>query len=298
MEKICNSAINCTEEKVIYLKKNGYDILECRKCSHRFLDIPNFENHLTKVYSDDYFFGGRATGYPNYLEQKDIIINYGIKYAKIIRKHAKPGKVLDTGSAAGFILKGFEKAGWDCHGVEPNDTMAKYGREELNLPITTGSFENFESSKKFDLINLVQVIGHFYDIDKAMHNINNLLKPNGLVLVESWNRESAFAKLLGKNWPEYSPPSVVHWFSENTLIQLFRSYGFKLVDQGLPSKRINIKHALSILGEKIPDFIMKKKLMNMLNKIAGKYSIIYPPMDLKWYIFKNISGCLIALTAL
>jgi SAM-dependent methyltransferase len=293
MGKTCNAIINCNEEKLLFFEKNGYYIMECKKCSHRFLDIPNVEDHLEKVYSDDYFFGGKDTGYPNYLDQKDIILNYGIKYAKIVAEHTKPGKVLDIGCAAGFILKGFEQGGWNCTGIEPNETMVCYGRKELNLCINTGGLETFETTETFDLINMIQVIGHFYDLDRAMLKVNSLLNANGLVLVESWNMQSTVARLMGKNWPEYSPPSVVNWFSGDTLTQLFDFYGFEVIDQGYPAKRINIKHALSLIEEKTPDFKFKKRLINLLDKKVGKFIIIYPPVDLKWYIFRKKLPCYI-----
>ena len=289
MKKTCNATINCNEEKLLLFEKNGYSIQECKKCKHRFLDISNVESHVESVYSDDYFTGGKNTGYPNYLEQKDILLNYGRKYAKIISKHTKPGKVLDAGCAAGFILKGFEQSGWNCYGVEPNDTMANYGRKKLNLAISTGSFEPFTTKQTFDLINMIQVIGHFYDVDKAMRNVNRLLNKDGLVLVESWDMQSRLARLLGKKWPEYSPPSVVNWFSTETLQQLFGYYGFELIDRGLPSKRINMRHALSLVKEKTPDFKFKRRLIKSLDKTIGNFTIVYPPLDLKWYIFKKVA---------
>ena len=70
-----------------------------------------------------------------------------MRYAKLISKYTKPGKVLDIGSAAGFILKGFRDSGWICQGVEPNETMAAYGRRYLNL----GSIETLETNEQFDL---------------------------------------------------------------------------------------------------------------------------------------------------
>jgi 2-polyprenyl-3-methyl-5-hydroxy-6-metoxy-1,4-benzoquinol methylase len=63
---------------------------------------------------------------------------------------------------------------------------------------------------RFDLINMIQVIEHVYDLDKALQNVARLLKEDGLVLVESWNMKSIVARMMGKRWPEYNPPSVVH----------------------------------------------------------------------------------------
>ncbi|HYM92498.1 MAG TPA: class I SAM-dependent methyltransferase [Chitinophagaceae bacterium] len=284
--KTCDSIINCQENKILLFKKNGLSVMECKKCNHRFAKIDNIENHTEQVYSDYYFFGDQQ-GYPDYLDNKDILYKAGLRYAKIVAKHTNPGKVLDVGCAAGFILKGFEKSGWSCYGIEPNDRMASYGRNELNLNITTGSLETFQANEKFDLVNLIQVIGHFYDLDKAIKNISDLLTTNGLVLIESWNRKSIYARIMGKGWHEYIPPSVIHWFSDKTLTQIFNFYGFQLIAKGYPLKRINISHALSILKGKSSNSVFKRRFINLLNKTVGKLTLIYPPLDLKWYIFRK-----------
>jgi len=286
MEKTCPSFKTCSEQRKVLFVKNDYEIRECMHCGHRYCEINNPEKHVEKVYGDDYFFEGKQ-GYPNYLDEKDILLEYGIKYAKLLSGYSKPGKLLDVGSAAGFILKGFEKAGWECHGLEPNDTMAGYGRKELGLDITTGDLESFKTNEKFDLVNLIQVIGHFTDLDKAILNISSLIKANGLVLIESWDRSSWPARLMGKNWHEYSPPSVINWFNDKTLTQLFNYYGFEWVDRGRPSKKINIKHGLSLFDETMPSFFFKKKMLNFFEKTIGKYNVPYPPFDVKWYIFKK-----------
>jgi 2-polyprenyl-3-methyl-5-hydroxy-6-metoxy-1,4-benzoquinol methylase len=285
MEK-CNSNIDCTEQKLLLFSKNGYPIVDCKKCVRRFAVIRDVNTHLSQVYSDDYFFEGKD-GYPNYLEEKDILINYGVHYAEIIRKYINPGKVLDIGCAAGFILKGFESLGWQGYGIEPNETMANYGRSELNLDIQTGSLETYSTENKFDLITLIQVIGHLYDVDKALENISHLLNHNGLVLVESWNMKSLAARILGKHWHEYSPPSVINWFSDKSLNYLFSNYGFKIIASGFPAKRINLQHALSLLDKNSPNIIYKKKIFGMLGNSLGRLVINYPPVDLKWYLFRK-----------
>jgi|SRR5665647_638472 len=283
----CESFLNCSEEKTLLLIKKGFPIRECKKCGHRFTQIKDFDNHLNEVYSDNYFFQGKD-GYPDYMKEKDLLYRSGINYAKILSKYTQPGDVLDVGSAAGFILKGLEKSGWRCHGIEPNDTMASYGRKELKLDIQTCSLENYQSEKKFDLVNMIQVIGSLYDLDKSLLIISKLLNKNGLVMVESWDMKSLAARIMGKYWHEYCPPSVITWFSDKTLVQVFDYYGFELVDKGHPSKRININHGLSLIDESFPKFIFKKPILNFFSRMVGKYNITYPTVDLKWYLFKKL----------
>ena len=287
MQKICSSYIDCKEEKKLLFEKKGYQILECQQCGHRFTPIPDHEEHVSTVYSDEYFFEGKD-GYPNYLDKKNLLYAQGLRYARLISKYTKPGRMLDVGCAAGFILKGFEESGWDCHGVEPNETMASYGREQLHLDIKTGSIETLETAERFDLINMIQVIGHVYDLDKTLQNITALLKPNGLVLVESWDVKSVTAKLMGKDWHEYCPPSVAHWFSDKTLSALFEYYKFELIGKGYPLKKINANHAFSFLEGRSVNPIFKR-LIDSMNRFAGKITLIYPLRDVKWYVFRKIS---------
>jgi SAM-dependent methyltransferase len=284
MNKKCNSFNSCSAPKKLFLLKDGFQIVNCETCGHRNTAINNIQHHVQEVYGDEYFFEGKQ-GYPNYLLQKELLLQYGKNYATIMAKYTKPGLMLDVGCAAGFILNGFKEAGWHCEGVEPNNTMASYGRKEMKLNITTGDLESFTTNNKFDLVNLTQVIGHFTDVDKAIKNIVSILKKDGFVLVESWDMDSNMAKLMGKYWHEYSPPSVINWFSDNTMNQLFNYYGFELVAKGRPSKKIQLKHAFSLLDETLPNIFLKKKLLNFLSNLFGKYKVIYPSFDVKWYLF-------------
>ena len=273
-------------ERHPFLIKDGYTIFECNKGGHRFLEIEDYENHVDEVYSDKYFFEG-GHGYPNYLKEKDKLVQYGKNYAKIISKYRKPGKVLDVGCAAGFVLKGYEKSGWNCHGIDPNNTMVKYGRENLNLSITKADLESFDIKECFDLISLIQVIGHLHDLDKSMELIRELLNKDGHVIVESWDMNSLIAKIMGKHWHEYSPPSVVNWFSDSTLNQLFINHGFSLISKGRPLKKVSIQHGISLFKEKTPHFYFKEKILKFFDEKLGKYNLPYPPIDLKWYLFQK-----------
>lgn len=286
VKKLCTSFNTCSQQHQQLLEKNGWSIMQCDTCGHRHTIVKDAVAHVNEVYSDAYFFEG-GQGYPDYLEEKKILLQYGRRYAAIMQRITTPGVMLDVGSAAGFIVKGFAEAGWQCKGLEPNAGMARYGNKELGLDIETGSLENFTTDQKSDLVTLIQVIGHFTDVDTAMQKVRAMLKPGGYVLVESWDMDSRYAKFMGKHWHEYSPPSVINWFSENTLSQLFSYYGFELVEKGRPLKKISLKHGFSLLDESTPKFPGKTPVINFFRNSIGRFNIIYPPFDVKWYVWKK-----------
>jgi SAM-dependent methyltransferase len=267
---------------------DGYPILECQICGHRStrIDTPT-ETHIEENYDNDYFFFRGKTGYPDYLKEKDILIKHGKSYAKIVDRILKPGRVLDVGCASGFILKGFADWGWQAKGIDPNQKMVDFGKTELGLDLEKGYLESYAGPEKYDLITLIQVIGHFVELDKAIMNLSRLLQKDGLVLIECWDMESPVARLLGKKWHEYSPPTVLHWFSKTTLINLMAQYGFIEVMRGKPKKYISAQHAFSLLKEKSKSSFLKRKLDYLSPSDIGKINVRYPPLDVFWMVFKK-----------
>ena len=141
--------------------------------------IEEGEEHVRAVYDDSYFFDGGA-GYKDYTLESEMLIKRGEYYANILKKHqVMPGKMLDVGAAAGFLLQGFLNKGWNGVGLEPNQRIARYGREELGLEIHEGSVETFESDETFDLVSMIQVAGHFYDPKRAFEMAHEVLSDRG-----------------------------------------------------------------------------------------------------------------------
>ena len=205
--------------------KNGYSIQKCQKCNHLYAGFKSTLADVHKIYSDDYFLKG-GDGYPDYTKEMRLLIRHGEYYARKIKKYINPGVVLDVGSAAGFILKGFENMGWEGIGLEPNASMIKYGKEVLEVKLQQGTLESVHLDQKFDLIIMIQVIAHLFDLQSSLMNINSLLKEGGHILIETWNSNSLTAKLFGKHWHEFSPPRTLNYFSKITLDKLMGMYGF------------------------------------------------------------------------
>ena len=265
---------------------DGYWIRECQGCHLRCVEINPSHEHVNQVYDDNYFTGGGA-GYINYFDEANIISAHGRQYGKILNQFMEPGRVLDVGAAAGYILKGLSEYGWDGLGLEPNASMAAHGRTNVGVNIEVGTLEQFESDGKFDLVNMVQVLPHFYDLQKAFSSAANLTKPNGYWLIETWNKDSLIAKMMGPNWHEYSPPSVLYFFSPNSLRSLVKRFGFEEVARGRPAKKINSGHAKSLLKYKLSDSTLGRLGKKAMNLIPDDLTFPYPSYDLFWALYKK-----------
>ena len=276
----------CTGKSHPDFIKHDYWIYTCENCKHQFANIHQSPQHTSRVYNDRYFFEGGA-GYLDYTSESGLLITHGERYANLLRKYTNPGIVLDVGSAAGFILKGLIQKGWQGKGIEPNPTMASYARQTLHLDVETVPFEQYTTEQKFDLVTMIQVLAHLYDVRKSLKITRDLLRKNGLLLIETWDRESLPARLLGSNWHHYCPPSVVNWFSVGGLKTLPEQFGFQEVARGRPSKWINGAHAKSLLRYKLAGSPGGRFLVKTVHIIPDKLKIPYPSLDLFWSLYKK-----------
>jgi len=292
----CPICSGCTSKK---LTANTYTIRLCADCSHQFVDIELIENHVASQFSDDYFYGGGTAGYQDYLLSGELLVQHGARYAEIVKQHArfghtgKPRRLLDVGSAAGFIMKGFENAGWTVTGVEPNRRMVEHANS-AGLTSVQGTLESidpklepFSAKPGFDLLCLIQVIAHLSDLTRAMRNIESLVSADGYILVETWDSASISARLLGAAWHEYSPPNVLHFFSRSSLDRFFEKAGFSLMANGRPNKKISIDHARSLIRYKYGDRLPGRIALSMSAALPKHLALPYPSEDLFWRLYRR-----------
>jgi SAM-dependent methyltransferase len=268
--------------------KDGYWIRKCPECHFEHVEIKKSHAHYAKTYGYHYFFGGGA-GYPDYCIEADILTARGYRYGKILSNFMPSGKVLDVGAAAGFILKGLIRHGWTGFGLEPNKIMADYGRAQLGVNISVGVLEHFKSDEMFDLVTMIQVVAHFLELKQALQVAADLTKPSGYWLIETWNKASFIAQMLGRNWHEYSPPSVLSFFSPETLGLLVKKFGFKEVARGRPTKKIKSRHVKTLLHYKLDQSRVLKPSRKLINFIPDHLTLPYPSFDLFWVLYQKIT---------
>jgi SAM-dependent methyltransferase len=134
---------------------------------------------------------------------------------------------------------------------------------------------------------MVQVVAHFLDPRAALRAAARLLRPGGYCLIETWDRDSWTARLWGRRWHEYSPPSVLHWFSRAGLIQLARECELEQVALGHPRKWLNAAHAASILRAKLGRRSGGGVAVRLLERLPARAAIPYPAEDLFWVLFQK-----------
>jgi 2-polyprenyl-3-methyl-5-hydroxy-6-metoxy-1,4-benzoquinol methylase len=144
----------------------------------------------------------------------------------------KGGRVLDFGCGSGAFLSFARELGWHPFGVEMDVNAASVVRSDgLNvlarsLAELDGKYEAF-----FDVITLSHVIEHLHQPAKEIQRCFRLLKPGGLLWIETPNVDSFGFKLFGRYWRGLEAPRHLVLFNEGSLGTLLRKAGFHDVER-------------------------------------------------------------------
>jgi SAM-dependent methyltransferase len=216
----------CGGPSARWLVKNGFAIQRCDACACRFLAPGDVPRDLESLYSVEYFEGGVATGYPTYRRDAPMLERNFAERVRWIERWHEPGRILDVGAAYGYFVKAARLAGWDASGIELAPDVAREGERLAGAPIVAGDFLEVALEPGYDVITMFDVIEHMRDPLACLRRARELLAPGGLVVIETGDVASAWARLLGRRWYFLDPPQHVWYFSADGLERLLERAGF------------------------------------------------------------------------
>lgn len=158
--------------------------------------------------------------------------NFKLKQMKYILNFLKKrkGKILDVGCGRGWMLSSLNNK-WKKHGVEISKFVSKTASKHCN--IFNGELQNFKE-KNFDLITALHVIEHHKKPEVLLKLIKDKLKPNGILILETPDFDSAAARKFGNNFRLLKEKTHISLFSQDSLIRFVRKYNFSVIDINYP----------------------------------------------------------------
>ena len=112
--------------------------------------------------------------------------------AQMVKTHGLGSEslVLEVASNDGYLLRQYKQAGVQVLGIEPAANIARVAREEHGIP-TICEFFGYELSAglrsqgyQADVIHASNVLAHVPDLNGFVRGINNLLKKDGVAVIE------------------------------------------------------------------------------------------------------------------
>lgn len=142
---------------------------------------------------------------------------------------AKPGRMIDIGCGSGATLYQWRAKGWQVHGLEPNATAARVGREQYGLDIV----DSWEAAEKhadgsFDYIRLNHSFEHMLNPDEALAFIARKLAPDGTLFIGVPNVDSLPRRLFGKHWWNLGAPLHPFGWSARSIRPVLQRNGLEI----------------------------------------------------------------------
>ena len=183
---------------------------------------------LAKYYESDAYISHTddTKGLLSFLYQR--VKKYSLrKKVSLLSLHQKQkGTLLDIGAGTGDFLVAAQHAGWSVHGVEVNKTARnKAADKNIQLQETIAAFEG----KKFEAITLWHVLEHIPNLDETILALEQLLDPQGILIIAVPNFKSYDALYYKNHWAAYDTPRHLWHFSRAAIPKLFGAT-FKLIE--------------------------------------------------------------------
>jgi SAM-dependent methyltransferase len=207
-----------------------FHLRRCEQCGTAFTDPKPSSEELEASYSQVYYgpenvkFVSPMEGIVGWLTQR--------RARWIHRKIKAHSRILEIGCGRGLLLSALARLGHECHGTERSGLAGKRAQNTVGVRVYTAPLEGCNLEKKaFDLVILWHVLEHLERPDQTLVQVFQLLKEDGLLVLEVPNLSSLQSQLTGKHWLHLDIERHLFHFTIDGLRRLLRATGFSVAEE-------------------------------------------------------------------
>ncbi len=141
------------------------------------------------------------------------------------------GKLLDVGCGGGVFMERMRDFGWDVSGLELAADVAGRVQSRTGIKVHVGTLPHSDLiAASFDAVTLWHVLEHVPNPRQTLKAAAELLRPNGLLVIELPNIDSWSFQEFGPNWYGLELPRHFQHFSPKTLSAMLPEGQFRNVE--------------------------------------------------------------------
>jgi SAM-dependent methyltransferase len=224
-------------QDTMFGKPGRYRLVECARCTMRYVNPRPSFTALAQHYPDDYLC------YTNF-EHEHWLLRWAFarlqqgqarrrlrQIERAIGKLAPRTSVLDVGCGRGELLSRL-KHERDCDGLgtDINAEVVARVREDLGIPALHGTLQELDLEyDSFDLVTMTEYLEHEPQPYDVLERAHQLVKPKGFVAIEVPDITGPPGRWFGENWWQIDAPRHLNFFSPRTLSELLGRQGFEVI---------------------------------------------------------------------
>ena len=242
-------------ETELFGRKNGYDLHSCSRCGLLFVwPVPQ---NLAEIYSQDYFVASQKNnnfGYTNYDEDKESMRDVFVKIIERLEKLTAGRKIFDVGAATGYFLDLAKARGWQTAGTEISQYATEVAQSRGHQ-VFCQELDQLTVDMTYDVVTMWDVLEHVAKPQAYLAKARELLNSGGILAINTVNRGSLVARLLGLKWHLIVPPEHLNFYNRKNLKLLLDQAGFETIKISTIGKKFSLSYIFKTLyswqGKKI-----------------------------------------------
>ncbi len=233
-----------------------FRIVRCRNCGLVRSDPIASPERIGELY--------RLSHFAYEQEAENLRKTYGYYLSDISRFQSRKQSLLEIGCGNGFFLEEAMKQGYtDVWGVEPSASSKDQAPPAIRDKIIVDLFKpGLFKENTFDCVCLFHVLDHIVDLNTLLQECRRVLRPGGLLFCIHHDVKSWSARLLRERSPIIDVQHI-HLFDHNTIREIARKNGFKVLLTDNVSNIFTIRHCMKLFPMSGG---LKKVIMNLFEK--------------------------------
>ncbi|MEE9392155.1 MAG: class I SAM-dependent methyltransferase [Planctomycetota bacterium] len=228
----------------LLLEKHGAAYRRCREC--RFI-VTSLGKTESDEANDSYF----AETIDKYVK-KSFALKKQKRYAKKLRQfrpYRKLNRLLEIGANVGGFVYQAREQGWDSVGIEPVVACAEFAKSQHGLKVISEYLENAGlDAESFDAIYSNAVFEHLPAPSAAFAEVRRLLRPGGVVYIDTVNYESYTRENIGAEWKLIDPTHHLCLYSPKTMRRHCEKAGLIVLEMTTHGVRFRPNHLPRLEG--------------------------------------------------
>ncbi|MDE3226024.1 MAG: class I SAM-dependent methyltransferase [Nitrospirota bacterium] len=235
--------------------KQGFSIVQCRRCTLRYVNPRPSRTWLDAWYQWAYFSPSHdnAAGAQHLLHEAVKTATARLRL-QLLSPAGPKGRLLDIGCGGGFFVRAAAAVGWDAMGLEPSVEAARHAARTQHIRVVAGRSEETPFvDDRFDVITLFDVLEHVFCPRTCLTEARRLLAPDGKLVIETPNMAGWLPRVMGTRHPWIRPPEHLTYFTPPTLRLLLAQCGLRVEQlHGRTTKVLTLEYVLALLTQTNP----------------------------------------------
>jgi SAM-dependent methyltransferase len=238
-----------------HLRKETYQLLECRRCSLVWLDNMPAPEDMPYHYGAEYHRAVTVSGEVNLLKR------WG-PTRRTVLEMGQPGSLLDVGCSSGAFLQTLKEGPWKLYGLEISPHEAQRAEASSGAEVFVGTVLDAPfRSESFDVITACHFLEHAHQLKNVVRRLRDWLKPGGIIYIQVPNIEGFESHIFKSYWYGLELPRHLWHFSPASLRELFTTAEMD-----------------EVFVRTTPDCYVEKSVRYLVDDACGKVGISRTPL--------------------